>query len=206
MRVVSRITPAPLVWSLMASTWAVWGKTSRTLPTMPSAVMTALSRCSPSADALVDVEDAGLVAAAGTDGLCGNRLVDVFLLEAVERLETLALVGVFKQCRLLEAETVDGFLQVLVLLAHMAQIDVVLPEVFDAEFGGVNEFFRRGDDRIGPQADEADTRPIAGIEGAVAPAGAPHLHCEADDLREQDSQQHQNISIADEDGFHKNRD
>ena len=115
MRVVSRMTPAPLVWSLMARTWAEWGKTSRTLPTMPSGVMTAMSRLEAVGGAFVDVEDAGLVAAAGADGLGGQGLVDVLLLEAEEGLKTLALAGIFKQRGLLKAETVDGLLQVLVL-------------------------------------------------------------------------------------------
>ena len=69
MRVVSRITPAPLVWSLMASTCAVCGNTSRTLPTMPSGVITAMSRSMPVVLALVDIEHARLVGSAGADGL-----------------------------------------------------------------------------------------------------------------------------------------
>ena len=128
MRVVSRITPAPLVWSLMASTCAVCGKTSRTLPTMPSGVITAMSRLKPVSLALVDVEDVRLVAAAGADDLRGHGLVDVFLLEVEQRLQPLALLGILKQCGLLQAQPVDGLLQVLILLADVAQIDVVLPQ------------------------------------------------------------------------------
>jgi hypothetical protein len=52
MRVLARMTPAPEVWSLISSTCAVVGKTSRSLPTMPSWVMTAMSGLSPSREPL----------------------------------------------------------------------------------------------------------------------------------------------------------
>ena len=95
--------------------------------------MTAISRSSPSARALVDIEDARLVAAAGADGLRGNGLVDVFLLEVQQGLQPLSLAGIFKQSGLFQAQPVDGLLQILVLLAHVAQVDIVLPTAGDAE-------------------------------------------------------------------------
>ena len=52
MRVLARMTPAPEVWSLISSTWEVLGKTSRSLPTMPSWVMTAMSGLRPSREPL----------------------------------------------------------------------------------------------------------------------------------------------------------
>ena len=72
------------------------------------------------------IEDARLIAAAGADGLRGQRLVDILLLEVHQRLQALSLLGVFKQRRLLQTQPVDGLLQLLVLLAGVAQIDVVV--------------------------------------------------------------------------------
>ncbi len=77
---------------------------------------------------LVEIEDAGLIAAAGADGLRGHRLVDVLLLEAEQALQALALAGIFKQGSLLQAQPVDGPLQLLVLFAHVTQGDIVLPQ------------------------------------------------------------------------------
>ena len=191
MRVVCRITPAPLVWSLMASTWAEWGKTSRTLPTIPSGgnhrhiAVQAVGRT------FVEIEDARLIAAAGADGLRGHRRVNVLLLEAEEVLQALALAGIFKQGGLLQAQAVDGLVQIAVLFADVAQIKIVLPHALGAQLGGLDEPLRRRDQRIGPQPDEPHAGRVLRVEGVAPGAGMAHLHGQADDLRQQDGQQHQ---------------
>ena len=103
---------------------------------------------------LVDVEDVRLIASAGANGLRGHRLVDVFLLEVEERLQTLALASILKQRGLFQAQTVDGLLQILVLLADVAQVNIVLPETASAKLGGLNELLWRRDQGIGPQPDQ----------------------------------------------------
>ncbi len=77
---------------------------------------------------LVDVKHARLVGPAGADGLRRDRLVDVLLLEIQQRLQPLTLLGVFEKSGLLQPQPVDCLLQIRVLLPHMAQIDVVVPE------------------------------------------------------------------------------
>ena len=77
--------------------------------------------------ALVDVEDVGEIAAAGADDLRGDGGGDVVLLEGEQRLETMALDGVFGEGGLLEAEAGDLLLEIVILLADVAEIDVVGP-------------------------------------------------------------------------------
>ena len=69
------------------------------------------------------------------------------MLEVEEGLEALALAGIFKQGGLLEAQAVDGLLEILVLLADVAQVNVVLPEAGDAELGILNELLGGRDQR-----------------------------------------------------------
>ena len=58
-----------------------------------------------------------------------------FCWKAEQRLQPLALLRIFKQRGLLQAQPVDRLLQVLILLAHMAQVDVVLPEAGNPSLG-----------------------------------------------------------------------
>src|ERR1035441_10128778 len=92
---------------------------------------------------LVKIEDTRLVAAAGADDLGGQCFVYIFFLEVHEGLQAPALAGIFKQSGLLKAQPVDGFLKVLIMLANMAQVDVVLPETGYAEAGRMDEPLRR---------------------------------------------------------------
>ena len=96
---------------------------------MPSGVMTAWSGLRPSFAALVDVEDAGEVAAAGADDLRGDGGGDVVLLEVEQGLKAMALDGVFSEGGLFEAHAGDLLLEVGVLLAGVAEVDVVGPAV-----------------------------------------------------------------------------
>ena len=159
MRVVSRITPAPLVASLIASTCAVCGNTSRTLPTMPSARDHRHIRLQAVARSLVDIENVRAVAAAGAVSLRRQRGVDVLLLEAQQRLQPLALPRVFKQRGLLQPQPVDG------LLADPGSAGArgsgrcsSDQRVADAELRGVDQLLRRRNHRIGPHPDQPHAR------------------------------------------------
>jgi hypothetical protein len=140
---------------------------------------------------LVKIEDARLIAAAGADSLRGNRRINVFLLEAEELLQPLALAGIFKQGSLLQAEAVDGLLQFAVLFANVAQVKIVLPQVSSLQLGGLDNPLCRRNQRIGPQPDEPYAGRVLRVEGVARVAGAAHLHSEADDLRPEDGQQYE---------------
>ena len=90
---------------------------------------------------LIEVEDAGLIGSAGPNDLCSHGFIDVFLLKVEHRLQALPLAGIFQQGGLLEAKPVDGLLEVNILLPHVAQIEIVLPDVGYSQFGGVNRPF-----------------------------------------------------------------
>ena len=154
------------------------------------------------ARAFVDVEDARAVAAARSDRLRRQRLVDVLLLEVDQRLQAFALACVFQQRGLFQAQPVDRLLQLLVLFAHPAQVQIIRPELLRAQLAGVHQHLRRRDHRIGPKPDQAHAAGVGGIQRAAPARGAPHLHGQPDDLRQQDCQQHQQIPVADEEGFH----
>jgi hypothetical protein len=151
---------------------------------------------------LVDIENARLITAAGADGLRGQRLVNVLLLEAHQRLQPLALARVFQQRRLLQAKPVEGLLQILVLLAGVAQVKVVLPQAGRPQLRGVEKLFRGRDHFLGPQPDQAHARRIARVQRAAPAVAAVHLHGQSDDLRQQNGQQHQRIPITDKKRFH----
>ncbi len=108
MRVVSRMTPAPLVWSLIASTWADARKDVADLADDAVGGNHRHIAVQAVAGALVEIEDAGLIAAAGADGLRGEGRINVLLLKAEECLQALALAGIFEQGSLLQAQPVDG--------------------------------------------------------------------------------------------------
>ena len=167
MRVVASRTPAPEVWSLMSSTCEVWGKTSRSLPTMPSGVMTAWSGLRPSLRALVDIEDAGEIGAAGADDLRGDGGGDVVLLEVEQGLQAMALEGVLRERGLLEAEAGDLLLKVVVLLAGVAEIDVVGPAVADVIADAMEESLEWRDGGDSPVAEKRDLVAVwgAGFDG-----------------------------------------
>src|ERR1035441_10663476 len=114
--------------------------------------------------AFVQIKDPRLIVAAGADGLGGYGLVDVLLLEGGEGLQALALAGILKQGGLLQPQTVDRLLQIPVLLADAAQVEIVHPHALDAELGAVNNPLRRRDHHIRPQADEAHARAVRGVE------------------------------------------
>ena len=122
---------------------------------MPSGVITAMSRSRPSflPLSMVKTRDCSVPL---VPMICGRRrLVNVFLLEIEHRLQPLALLGVLKQRSLLQPQTIYRLLQIRVLLAHVAQVDVVLPEstkrpilvLCTARSGGEHH-------AIGPQPDQ----------------------------------------------------
>jgi len=148
--------------------------------------------------AFVNVDEAGEVVAAGANNLGGNRGGDIMLLEVQQGLQTMSLHRVFGKCRLFETQPGDLILEVMVLLAGVAQIDVVRPSVTDVVADAVKEALEWSDDRDGPVAEKGDLASI----GSARFDGAAHLNGEADGLREQDRDEHQDVFKSCEERFH----
>ena len=98
-----------------------------------------------------------------------SGLVDVLLLKVHQRLQPLALLGVFQQRGLLQPQPVDGLLQIQVLLTDVAQVEVVLPQAHHGQLGAVDDLLRRRDHRIGPEPDQPHARSVRRVE-RTAPA------------------------------------
>jgi hypothetical protein len=148
--------------------------------------------------ALVDVKDAGEIVSAGADDLgcdCGG---DIVLLEVEDGLEAVALDGIFGEGSLLEAEAGDLLLKIVVLLARVAEVNVVGPSVAEVVAEGVEEALKGSDNGDGPIANEGDAAAI----GSSGFDWAADLDGEADGLGEQDRDQNQNIFEACEERFH----
>ena len=153
--------------------------------------------------AFVNGENLRLVGTAGPDDLGRQRLIEIFLLEIEHGLQAMPLARIFKQCSLFQAETVHRILQVLVLLANVAQVDIVLPETEDAGLRVLHHAFDGRNHGVGPQADEPYTGAVRRVERSPSGICAPNLHRQSNHLDQQQNQQHQQVAIADEEGFHE---
>ena len=111
------------------------------------------------------------------------------LLEVQQCLKTMALNGVFGEGGLLEAKAGDLLLEVMILLAGVAEVDVVGPAVADVVTEAVEEALEGGDGGDGPVAQESY---VAAVGGAGLD-GAADLDREANGLGEQNRNQDQNI-------------
>ncbi len=120
------------------------------------------------------------------------------LAEGEQLLEAKALRGVLGELGLLEAETRDLLLELLVLLPRVAQIDVACPASANTLANGVRDAFGGRDDGDDPGTDEQDLAAI----GLARTVGITHLHGEQNDLREQDDGEHERVLEPDEEGFH----
>jgi hypothetical protein len=147
---------------------------------------------------LVDVENAGLIFAAGSDDLRGDGRGDVMLAEGEELLQAKALGGVLGELGLLEAEARDLLLELLVLLPRVAQVDVVGPSSANAFADAVRDAFGGRDDGDDPGTDDQHLATIC----LTWTVGIAHLHGEQDDLCEQDDSEHERVLKPDEKGFH----
>ena len=148
--------------------------------------------------AFVNVEDAGLVGAAGSNHLRGHGLIDVLLLETQQRLQSLILEHIFNQRCLLQAQTIHFCLQTLVALAHMAQVDVTIPGSADAMTCKEEEFFKGSQAADDPISDQANLRTVPARSGG----GSANLHGKANHLDEQNGHQHQDIAVSAVERFH----
>ena len=138
------------------------------------------------------------VGAAGADDLRGDGGGDVVLLEAEQRLQAAALRGVFCEGGLLLAEAGDFLLEVGVLLAGVAEVDVVGPEMADAHAGAVERALEWRYGSGHPVAEERDFVAVGGVVRCVR----LHLHGETDGLRQHDGDQHERIFEAREKRVH----
>ncbi len=116
------------------------------------------------------------------------------------------MLGVFQQSGLLQPQTINRLLQIGVLLPHVAQIHVVVPQSGDAGARRVQSFLRWRYQRIGPVTNQLDTASVAGIAAHLPACGAVHLHGKAQNLGHQQRQQHQQIPIPNDKGFHETSD
>lgn len=82
------------------------------------------------------------------------------LLEAEQSLKTMALDSVFRESGLFEAETGDLFLEVVVLLAGVAKVDVIGPAVADVVAETMEETFERSNRGDDPVSEERDTAAV----------------------------------------------
>jgi len=119
------------------------------------------------------------------------------LLEIEQALQTLTLTRVLGKRALFQAQTIYLDLQVMILLADIAQVDVVRPEAASASPCSVGNSGRGSKRRDHPIAKQAYGLAVWGIGQRP-----PHLQSQAYKLREQDSQQHQTILVAGEKTFH----
>ena len=110
----------------------------------------------------------------------------------------MALDGVFGECRLLETQAGDLLLKIVVVLAGVAEIDVVGPTVAKVVAEAVKEALERCHCGDGPVTDESNISAVweAGFDGAA------DLDSKSEGLGKQDRNQDQNILEACEERFH----
>ncbi len=82
--------------------------------------------------ALIDVDDAGKVAAAGADDLRGHGPGDELFFESDQGLQAAGLGGVFAEPHLFKPHLLNLIFQLAVFGAHAAQIKIVVPEIAGA--------------------------------------------------------------------------
>ena len=137
--------------------------------------------------ALVDVEYARLLAAAGADDLRRHRALDVLLLELQQCLDPACHARVFAEPRVVDLHALDLRAQLAILPANPAEIDVVCPGVLHpflrVHHGAFNGCYCG--DR--PQTDET---------GFAHLRRAAHLHRQPNDLGEQNGRQHDQVLVA----------
>lgn len=120
------------------------------------------------------------------------------LLEAEQSLETMALDSVFRESGLFETEAGDLLLEVVVLLAGVAKVDVVGPAGADVVAETMEEPFEWSNGGDGPVPEKRDTAAVrrTGFDRTA------NLDGEADGLGEKDRDQDQNVLIACNKRFH----
>ncbi len=134
----------------------------------------------------------------GTDNLRSDGGRNVMLLEVEQRLETMTLNGIFGQRGLFEAKAGDLLLEIVILLAGVAEVDIVGPTATNGRADAMEEALKRRNDGDGPIADKGDFATV----GSAGFDRTPDLDGEADGLGEQHRHQDQNVFETCEEGFH----
>ena len=98
----------------------------------------------------------------------------------------------------LQTQTIELCLQIFVLLANIAKVDVVLPKITDTAADRSNRLLARNENLNHPRAYQRH-----GLSGRRV--GAANLRVQQDDLRHQQEQQHSHVSVSGEEVFHLNR-
>ncbi len=103
----------------------------------------------------IDIDDAGVVAAAGANHLCGHSAGDKLFFEGQQGLQAPRLGSIFGQAHLLQPHVFDLLLELAVLGAYSAQIKVVVPEIAAAVLDPDQTALEGGDRAHRPNADQA---------------------------------------------------
>src|SRR5438309_265411 len=104
--------------------------------------------------ALIDGDDARLLGPAGSDHLGSERLGGELLFEFKQGLQSMGLVRILPEAHLLHPQPLNLFLQLAVLLAHPAQVGVIVPAVAEEMPSGNKQFFDRSESCDGPDANQ----------------------------------------------------
>ena len=142
------------------------------------------------------------VRAAGPDHLRGYGFRDVLVLKSEHRLQAAAFGGVFGEGGFFLAEAGDLLLQLLVLLAGVAKVDVVVPDAAGVEAGAVHDALDRCDESDCPAAKQGDFSAVGGATWNRAFDRALHLDGERDNLKQYKDDQDQRVSETEEEGIH----
>ena len=152
--------------------------------------------------AFVQDQHMGAVRTAGANHLRRHCFGNVLLLKAKHRLQTTALRGVFRKGCLFRAQTQHLSLQLLRLVARMAQVDVVPPKMPQMQTRPVRQPLDRRHRSHGPAPQQRDLRVVRTFARAarnVLPSGRTlHLQREAEHLGQNHSDQHQRIAESGE--------
>src|ERR1700760_4811521 len=150
----------------------------------------------------VDIKHMRAVRSAGADNLRGHGLRNILLLESEHRLQAAALRCVFGEGRLFLAQPRNLLLQLLILLARMAQIDVVVPHAAGMQAAAMHKSFDRCDECDRPAAKQGDLPAVRVAAGDGALDRTLNLYSQCTDLQQDDHDQDQRVSESEEEGIH----
>src|SRR5581483_5258007 len=145
---------------------------------------------------LVQVEDPRLVAAARSNDLRRQRLRNELFFEIEDRLQPPCLKRILLQPHIMQPHLLDLLAQLSVFPAHAAQVKVIRPAAEDAVLPVHNQLLNRGHGGDRPEPHQAH---------AALRRTDPHLHRQPNDLSSQDSGQRNQVLVACQETFHRNR-
>jgi hypothetical protein len=143
----------------------------------------------------IDIDDAGVVTATGANYLCGHGAGDELFFEGQQGLQAPRLGCIFGEAHLLQPHVFDLLLELAILGAHAAQIEVVVPQAASAVPHPDQAALEGSDGAYRPNADQARLFLIHAV--------LLDLHRQPEHLQKQHSHKNDQVSITANDGFHK---